>query len=89
MSARAPGSSTRRVIRRSPPALTDTQTVPTGLDSVPPPGPATPVTPIPYVASRRVRAPSASASATSSETAPARSMTAGSTPASDVFAALE
>ena len=44
--------------------------VPTGLSSVPPPGPATPVMPTPTSAPSAARAPSASASATSTETAP-------------------
>ena len=58
------------------------QTSPTGFSSVPPPGPAMPVMPTPTSAPALARAPSASASATSAETAPTRSISAGSTPAS-------
>src|SRR4051794_31739220 len=89
ISARAPGSITLRVIRRSPVPETEIHTVPTGFSSVPPPGPATPVTPMPSDASSLERAPSASASATSCETAPTRSITASSTPASATLAWLE
>ncbi len=46
------------------------QTSPTGFCSLPPPGPAMPVMPTPISACRRSRAPAASASATSRETAP-------------------
>ena len=89
-SARPPGQLHRAgaAARRRGPA-TEKQTWPTGLASVPPPGPATPVMPTPMSAPSRARAPSASASATSVDTAPTRSMSAGSTPASSVFAALE
>ena len=69
--------------------LIEIHTMPTGLSSVPPSGPATPVIPTPRSASKRSAAPSARASATGSETAPKRSISAGSTPASAVFAALE
>ena len=47
-----------------PGPATEKHTSPTGLSSEPPPGPAMPVMPTPTSASRRVRAPSASASAT-------------------------
>ena len=63
----------QRTVRssRSPPAAaTLTQTVPTGFSSLPPPGPAIPVMPIPSSAPKRAIAPSASAAATSGETAP-------------------
>ena len=58
-SPRPPG---RRTTRSSASVALETemQTVPTGLASEPPPGPAIPVIPMPYSASRRERAPAAS-----------------------------
>ena len=75
-----------RSIRDPPRSATETQTSPTGFSSVPPSGPATPVMPTPRSAPSRAIAPSASARATSSETAPWASISAGSTPARSVFA---
>ena len=63
--------------------------MPTGFSSVPPPGPAMPVMPIPTSAPKRARAPSASAAATSGETAPWRSISSAGTSASAILAALE
>ena len=69
-----------RVIRSPSRELTEKHTIPTGFSSVPPPGPAMPVIPIPRSAPKRAEAPSASASATSVETAPKRSISSASTP---------
>ena len=88
MCPRPPGSRTERSSRPAGPA-TLRQTVPTGFSGVPPPGPAMPVMPIPYCAPKRARAPSASAAATSGETAPWRSISAGGTAASATLASLE
>ena len=63
-------------------------TVPTGLASVPPSGPAMPVMPMPTCVPQRARTPAASASATGSLTAPCSAMSAGGTSASTVFSAL-
>ena len=63
--------------------------MPTGFSSVPPPGPAIPVIPIPTCAPKRSRAPSASAAATSGETAPCAAISSAGTPASAVLASLE
>ena len=60
-----------------------------GLPCVPPSGPAIPVMPTPTWASKRSIAPSASASATSGETAPCVSINAGSMPSSLSFASFE
>ena len=87
--ARLPGSWRVRSIRAPPRSATDRQTVPTGLASLPPPGPAIPVIPIPRSAPRRSIAPSASATATSGETAPWRSIRPASTPASATLASFE
>ena len=71
MSKREPGSSRRRVITATPDSVaTEKQTVPTGLSSVPPPGPAMPVMPMPTEAPSALTAPTARASATSVDTAP-------------------
>ena len=48
-----------------------------------------PVTPTPTSAPSRARAPSASACATSEETAPWRSINSAGTPACETFAAFE
>ena len=70
-SARPPGRLTERVSALAAVAARRSATPgPTGFSSLPPPGPATPVTPTPTSAPRRARAPSASARATSAETAP-------------------
>src|ERR1051326_3080837 len=61
-------------------------TVPTGLASEPPPGPAMPVMPTPYVVPKRSRMPRASAIATSSETSPCSAISAGATLAKSCFA---
>ena len=53
--SRSPGN-TSLTARSSVPRQTANQTVPTGFSSVPPPGPATPVTPIPASAPKRSRA---------------------------------
>src|SRR5207342_96912 len=55
-------------------------TRPTGLSSVPPPGPATPVTAIPTSTPSRDRIPSAIAAATSAETAPCSAINSSATP---------
>src|SRR3954468_23158891 len=88
-SKRLPGSTNRRVSRAPSRVATEKHTVPTGLSSVPPPGPAMPVMPTPTSASSAAQAPSASASATSTDTAPTRSISAGSTPVSLTLASLE
>jgi len=64
------------------------QTRPTGLSGVPPPGPAIPVTETPKSARDRAIAPAAMARATSSDTAPNWPISAASTPSISVFAAL-
>ncbi len=84
-----PGRLILRSMREPPRSATEIQTSPTGFSSVPPSGPATPVMPTPRSASSRAIAPSASARATSTETAPWASMSAGSTPARSVFALFE
>ena len=89
MSARLPGSRVLRVIRAPSEENTEKQTSPTGFSSVPPPGPAMPVTPMPISAPNRSAAPEASASATSVETAPYRSISARSTPTISDLASFE
>jgi SHS family lactate transporter-like MFS transporter len=69
-------------------SFTVKQTVPTGLSSVPPPGPAIPVIAIAVSAAKRLNAPSAIASATGSDTAPFAAIRSGSTPSSSVFASF-
>ena len=81
--AAAPASAARRRARRR-----RSRRSPTGLSAVPPSGPAMPVIPTPTSAPKRAIAPSASAAATSGETAPWRSISAASTPASAVLAAF-
>ena len=80
-----PGRLIERVSAAPCGPATLSQTRPTGFSSVPPPGPATPVTPTPTSAPSRARAPSASACATCSETAPCGSISLRSTPASATF----
>ena len=63
-------------------------TVPTGLASLPPVGPAMPVTPTPTSTPARRRTPSAIATATISLTAPCAAMSASGTPSSAILAAL-
>ena len=77
--ARSPGSCTVRSSRPPPASATLRQTIPTGFSGVPPPGPATPVMPTPTAAPKRAAAPSASAAATSGETAPWRSISSAGT----------
>ena len=88
-SARPPGSCAQRVIRgpraRRPRSTRSRRASPRYRR----PGPAIPVTPTPKSAPKRSAAPSASASATSVETAPNRSISVASTPASATFAAFE
>ena len=62
-------------------------TRPTGFSGVPPPGPAMPVMATADVgAAPSARAPAAMACATSSDTAPVRSISAGSMPSCSTFA---
>jgi hypothetical protein len=68
--ARSPGSWTVRSTRSPSTCATLRQTVPTGFSALPPSGPAIPVIPTPISAPKRAIAPSASAAATSGETAP-------------------
>ncbi len=65
------------------------QTVPTGLPGVAPPGPAMPVTATDHVASECASAPSAIAPATSALTAPWAAIRPGSMPSICVLAAFE
>ena len=85
--ARPPGS---RCSRETVP-LGETiamNTVPTGLWSLPPSGPATPVMPTPSSTRALRRAPSAICSATAALTAPCASRVARSTPISSNFASF-
>ena len=82
MSCRVPGSSDRWPVT-SPTYATAYQTVPTGFASVPPPGPAMPVTATATSTPSRSTAPRAIASATGSLTAPCSAISAGSTPSSE------
>ncbi len=61
------------------------QTVPTGLAGLPPPGPAIPVTLSPHVVPSSFRTPLARPTATSSDTAPHRSMSGSGIPSRSVF----
>ena len=70
-------------------SATQKQTSPTGFSFVPPPGPAMPVIPTPTSAPNRPIAPSASARATSADTAPWRAISSAGTPASSRLAASE
>ena len=63
--------------------------VPTGFPSLPPTGPATPVTETPSAVLKRCRAPSAMAMATALETAPCSSSMAAGTPSSTSLARFE
>ena len=65
------------------------QTVPTGLLSLPPPGPATPVTATVNAASERSSAPVAMLAATGPLTAPFASINSGGTPSMSDLAAFE
>jgi hypothetical protein len=85
--SRLPGNWKRSETVPDGPAMA-MKTVPTGLASPPPDGPATPVTPMPNVASARPRTPSANPRATSSLTAPCISSTSGGIPANAIFDAL-
>lgn len=64
-------------------------TRPTGLSTVPPPGPAMPVTAMAMVARECVRAPPTMERATSSLTAPCRSISQSGTPSIWLLAVLE
>src|SRR5918995_1888142 len=88
MSALSPGSSTVRVIERPSVSCTLQQTVPTGFSSLPPSGPAMPVTATAVSAPNRFSAPAAMASATGSDTAPCSLISRGSTWSSSTFASL-
>ena len=76
---RSPVHRYRRTSGDPTPAIA-TYTRPTGFSSVPPSGPATPVTPTPRSACSRSRAPSAIATATCADTAPCASSAASGTP---------
>ena len=78
----------QRVIGSSPASPMPNHTVPTGLSSVPPPGPAIPVIATDVSAPSRRSAPRAIAAATSEDTAPCSAISAGSTPSSAIFASL-
>ena len=78
--------SIRRVRTSAPSGVSMARaTVPTGLASVPPSGPAMPVMPMPTSAPLRARMPAAIACATGSLTAPCVSRSAGSTPSRSIF----
>ena len=68
---------------------TANHTVPTGFSSVPPPGPAMPVTETAMSTPSRCSAPSAIARATASLTAPCRLDQLRRTPSSAILSALE
>ena len=85
-SGRAPGNCSERITVTPSASRTQNQTVPTGFSGVPPSGPATPVIATAVSAPNRSTAPSAIASATSCDTAPCASMSAGSTPSRSILA---
>src|SRR5712692_474558 len=81
MEFRSPGK-TKSALREPSGPSACRKTRPTGFSSLPPPGPAMPVTATATSAPSRSRAPAAIAAAVSAETAPWRSSTGGGTPSS-------
>ena len=88
-SARPPGRFTERVTGSTPGAQTLSHTSPTGFSSVPPPGPATPVTPTPTSAPGARGRRRASAARPLPETAPCASIISRGTPVCPIFTSLE
>src|SRR2546421_251683 len=78
---RSPGK-TKSALREPPGPSTCRKTRPTGFSSLPPSGPAMPVTATATSAPSRSRAPAAIAAAVSADTAPWRLSTSGGTPSS-------
>src|SRR5271165_803416 len=86
--SRSPGSMSLRTSAVSSGPAKATYTRPTGFSSLPPPGPATPVTAIAHDARRCACTPTAIAVATSALTAPCCSMRSGATSRKSSFASF-